>query len=293
MHEDLPPTASLRAFSSIARTLSFKAAAKELHLSPSALSRQIQSLEEHLGVSLFHRRNPGLELTQAGREYLTTVEAILRDLRRAQEALGARAAGPLRISTLESFSARWLVPRLSKFEAAHPGIELSLEATFRYADFARDPVDVAIRFGTGPWQGLHSEPIVELDCFPVCSPGLREGERPLIVPRDLEGHALIHVSQVPGAWETWLSHAGCSGLIGRRSVSYDHVGIALSAAEAGQGVALSARILCERELAEGRLCMPFDLCVASPQTYHFVCRPEGLDDFRIAALRDWLIGSLG
>jgi LysR family glycine cleavage system transcriptional activator len=169
VRDELPPTAFLRAFSRVAETLSLKEAATDLHLSPSAVSRQIQSLEVLLGVTLFRRLNPGLEITEQGRRYLATVNRVLAELRRAQEGLTPRS-GPLRVSALESFTEAWLIPHLSDFERIHPGIELRVEATLRYADFDRDPVDVAIRFGTGPWADLHSEPIVDLTYFPVCSP---------------------------------------------------------------------------------------------------------------------------
>lgn len=291
MPADLPSTASLRAFALVARELSFKRAADELHLSPSALSRQVQALEEHLGVRLLRRLNPGVELTDEGRRYLTEVEAALERLEAAQRGL---AAGPrrLRVSALESFSASWLVPHLPEFERAHPGIELVLEATLRHADFAHDPVDVAIRFGRGPWQGVHSEPIVDLDYFPVCSPDLAAGAPPLRAPADLAAHTLIHIAQIPDAWSDWLSAAGVGGLVPRRTVTYDHVAIALSAAVAGQGVALSTPLLCEGLLAEGRLCQPLLERVRADETYHFVCRPEDLADPCVAALRDWLVASL-
>jgi LysR family glycine cleavage system transcriptional activator len=291
MTRDLPSTASLRAFARVARGLSFKAAADELHLSPSALSRQIQALEQHLGVRLLHRRNPGVELTEAGRCYLTEVEPALERLDAAQRSLAA-APRKIRVSALQSFSASWLVPHLGDFERAHPDVELVIEATLRHADFARDPVDVAIRFGRGPWDGLHSEPIVDLDYFPVCSPGLRDGDPPLRVPADLAGHTLIHIAQVPDAWRDWLVVAGVAALEPRRSVTYDHVAIALSAAAAGQGIALSTQILCAGLLADGRLCRPLPQHVRSAETYHFVCRPDDLADRRITALRDWLVTSL-
>ena len=292
MADELPSTASLRAFARAARTLSFKQAAEELHVSPSALSRQVQALEDQLGAALFIRRNPGLKLTDAGRRYLVTAENVLRELREAAESLTAASPRPLRVSALESFSARWLVPHLPAFQAAHPGIELEIEATLRYADFARDPVDVAIRFGTGPWPDLHAEPIVDLVFFPVCSPALRDGDPPLRSVEDLAEHVWIHVQQVPNAWRDWVRKAGLPDLRGRRDLHFDHVGIALSAAESGQGVALASQVLCQAEVADGRLCVPFDHQVRSAETYHLVCRPESLDDPRIVALRDWLVGAL-
>ncbi len=291
MSESLPSTTALQAFAAAARTLSFKEAARELHLSPSALSRQVQALEEHVGVPLFVRRNPGIELTDAGRRYLEGVDRALAALRDAEVGLAADT-GPLRVSALESFSARWLVPRLPAFQAAHPGIELEIEATLAYADLRRDPIDVALRFGDGPWEGLHAEPLLDLTFFPVCSPGLRDGDLPLRDPGDLALHPWIHVTQVPDAWEVWCRGAGLPAMRGARDVTFDHVGIALSAAGSGQGIALSSPPLCATDVAEGRLCIPFDLPVASSQTYHLVCLPERLGDPRISALRDWLVDAL-
>jgi LysR family glycine cleavage system transcriptional activator len=280
----------LRAFSRAARTLSFKRAAAELHVSSSALSRQIQALEEHLGVALFRRLNPGLALTDEGRRYREAADAALARLEAAQE-LFAPHSRPLRISALESFSESWLVPNLPDFERAHPDLEIEIEATLRYADFEKDAVDVAIRFGQGPWPGLHGEPILDLDFFPVCSPGLA-AESPMGRPADLAGHTLIHVAQTPTAWAAWLGAAGVPDLAPRRSVSYDHASLALAAAESGQGVALSTPILCWQRLRAKRLCRPFRETLRSDATYHFVCRPESLADPRISALRDWLVERL-
>lgn len=288
MPRDLPPIASLRAFSRAARTLSFKRAAAELHLSASALSRQIQALEEHLGVRLFQRLNPGLALTDEGRRYLEATDAALARLEAAQDAFAPRQR-PLRVSALESFSESWLVPNLPDFERAHPDVEIELEATLRYADFTRDAVDVAIRFGRGPWAGLHGEALVALDVFPVCSPALATALRR---PVDLARHTLIHLAQTPDAWPQWLRAAGVPDLEPRRQVTYDHVSIALAAAESGQGVALSTPILCAQRLRAQRLRRIFRVTSRSEPTYHFVCRPESLDDPRITALRDWLLARL-
>ena len=293
MRDELPPTDALRAFARAAETLSFKDAAVELNLSPSAVSRQIQSLEAHLGVALFRRLNPGLELTDEGRRYLESVRRVLGELHRAQEKLAVRASGPLRVSALESFTESWLIPHLADFERLHPGIELQVEATLRYADFDHDPVDVAIRFGTGPWGDLHSEPIVDLMYFPVCSPALVTGDPPLVEPAGLRSQTLLCVSQTPDSWSIWLRAAGLPELEPRRTVTYDHLAIALSAAEAGRGVALTSEFLCAQRLAAGRLVAPFDLRVRSAATYHLVCQPESLDDPRVVALRDWLVDALG
>lgn len=292
MPRDLPPIDSLRAFAYAARTLSFKRAAAELHLSPSALGRRIQSLEEHLGHPLFRRLNPGLELTEVGLRYRESVDAALGRLAAAQEELVPSSERRIRLSSLASFTESWLVPHLPEFEALHPEISIEVEATLRYADFARDPVDVAIRFGSGPWEGLHAEPIVVFEYFPVCSPALARGDPPLRGPVDLAQHTLIHVTQVPDAWRDWLRKAGQETLVPRREVRYDHVAIALSAAESGQGLALGSTLLCEARLREGRLVRPFELAIRSELTYHFVCRPEDLEDEAIRAFRDWLVERL-
>jgi LysR family transcriptional regulator, glycine cleavage system transcriptional activator len=288
----LPPLASLDAFAKSAETLSFKDAADALHVSPSALTRRIQALETQLGLSLFRRLNPGLELTREGERYLATVRRVLADLRHAQESLTTPPQAPLRISALQSFTEGFLVPHLPDFERKHPGIALEVGATLRYADFDRDPVDVAIRFGVGPWGELHSEPLMELRYFPVCSPSLLAGDPPLRTPEDLANHTQLNVSQVPQAWPEWLEAAGVPELVPKRVVTYDHLSIALTAAESGQGVAVCAKFLCANRLASGRLCVPFDVPLVSESTYHLVCRPEGLDDPRIVALRDWLVDTL-
>ena len=196
------------------------------------------------------------------------------------------------MSALESFTESWLIPHLSDFERAHPGIELQVEATLRYADFERDPVDVAIRFGTGTVGRSAQRADRRPDVLPRVQPALLGDGSPLREPGDLRSHTIIHVSQTPDAWSEWLRQAGVPGLRPRRSVTYDHLSIALSAAESGHGVALSSEFLCAQRLAAGRLCAPFEVRARSASTYHLVCRPEGLDDPRIVALRDWLVEAL-
>jgi len=156
----LPSLAALRVFEAAGRHLSFTNAAVELCVTTSAVSRQIRALEQEIGRSLFARQPRGLALTKAGATYLTRVADALRRLDDASAALrGTGRRRQLRLSVLASFAGNWLVPRLPEFERRHPGIDVALEATTRYADFARDPVDLAIRFGTGPWEGLASEPL--------------------------------------------------------------------------------------------------------------------------------------
>lgn len=290
--ERLPAMDGLISFCEAARTLSFKDAARSLHLSPSALSRQIQALEETVGVLLFRRLNPGLELTSAGESYLATVTRCLAELLRAQRRIAPGATRPLRVSALQSFCETWLVPNLPSLARSFPDLAIELEATLRYADFTRDEVDVAIRFGSGVWGDLHAEPLLQLSLFAVASPTLVAGDPPLCTVADLARHTLIHVTQTPNAWQDWLRALGHGELEPRRALRFDHVALALSAAEAGLGVALSAELLCGARLSSGRLCKPFEVAVPSPLTYYFVCRRESLGDPRVAALRTWLVEGL-
>ena len=172
-YENLPSLAALRVFEAAGRHLSFTHAAAELCVTTSAVSRQIRALEDELGRPLFERQSRGLVLTKEGAAYLAEVGDALRRLDRASGALrGDGSRRTLRMSVLASFAGNWLVPRLPVFERTHPGIDVAMEATTRYADFARDPVDLAIRFGTGPWAGLHSEPLFPLEFYVVCRPDL-------------------------------------------------------------------------------------------------------------------------
>ena len=287
----LPAISSLIAFVESARARSFKGAAQVVHLSPSALTRQIQALEEQLGCALFVRSNPGLELTPEGARYLEVVRGCLDRLREVQSALSPES-GPLRLSALASFTEQWLIPHLPEWKRAHPELQLEIEATLRYADFEREPVDAAIRFGSGGWSGLHSEPLLELEVICVCSPELRAGSPPLRAPADLKQHTLIHILQTPDYWSRWLAAAGVPHLEPAATLRFDHVALALSAAGSNLGVTLCPRLLCERRLADGSLVQPFEHAFVAPETYHFVCRPEGLRDRRILALRDWLCASL-
>jgi LysR family glycine cleavage system transcriptional activator len=263
-------------FESAGRHRSLKQAAAELHVTPSAVSRQIRALEGELGVALFRRLHRGIDLTEEGAAYLAEVGTALARLDHATEHLRTRRdTQPLRLSVLQSFAGNWLVPRLPAFEAAHPGIDVRMEATTAYADFSRDPVDLAIRFGRGPWPGLHSEPLVALDFFPVCRPSLRNGPAPLRRPADLAGHTWLEEVHVPGAWPAWLDAAGVAGIRPQRTLQYDNAQLMLEAAMAGQGVALATRIIADRYLREGRL-IRRSVTVASALTIpgRSSCRPE-------------------
>ncbi len=289
----LPSLAALRVFEAAGRHLSFTDAAAELCVTTSAVSRQIRALEEELGRRLFERKPRGLALTTDGATYLAQVADALRRLDRASVALrGEGQRRTLRLSVLASFAGNWLVPRLPAFERLHPDLDVAMEATTRYADFARDPVDVAIRFGTGPWEGVCSEPLFPLEFYPVCRPDGVRDDPTLRTPADLAGRTWLEEVHVPTAWPLWLAAAGVTGIEPARRLSYDHAQLMLDAAMAGQGIALTSDVLAERALREGRLTRLFDVKAASPWTYHLVTRPEERDAPPVRAFREWIIAEM-
>jgi len=180
MRNRLPPLNSLRAFDAAARHLSFTRAAEELHVTQAAVSHQIRSLEEYLGVSLFTRLSRSLELTPEGARYHPGVRMGFESLERATEELEhTDSKGRLMISTMPSFAARWLVPRMGRFHAQHPEIDLLISPSSVLVDFNREPVDVAIRYTRTPPDGYHSTKLMTDAVIPVCAPGLIDGNPPL------------------------------------------------------------------------------------------------------------------
>jgi len=277
-------------FEAAARRGSFRDAADELCVTPSAVSRQVRALEDAVGRKLFRRLTRAVVLTPAGARYHADVADALARIRRATAALRAgRAARSLRLSVLSSFASNWLVPRMPRFEAEHPGVDVEMEATTVYADFDRDDVDLAIRFGTGPWPGLHADRLMDLAFFPVANPALVRGDPPLRRPRDLARHTWLEEVHVPDAWRGWLVAAGIPDVRPVRTLRYDSAQLLTDAAVAGQGVALLTDVLVERALADGRLVRPFEVAARSKLTYHLVGRPDDVDEPRVRAFRTWLV----
>ncbi|MEM0949914.1 MAG: transcriptional regulator GcvA [Pseudomonadota bacterium] len=291
MQDRLPPLTALRAFEAAARHMSFQKAAEELYVTPAALSFQIKSLETHLGVPLFRRLNRAVELTPAGRalapgagEGFATLAAAWRTVRRMTETSTVTVtAGP-------AFTAKWLAPRLFKFAAAHPEIELRFSATLKLLDFDRDEIDVAIRFGYGhDDRGLFSVPIVREWLAPMVAPELAAKLR---TPADLARVTLLHQDDTRAFrpffdWQAWFTAAGLGQVPsgGPRFSQADH---AIDAAIGGSGAVLGRSSLAASALADGQLVMPFDLTLTTEAHYRFVC-PDGTETRpQIAAFLEWI-----
>ena len=289
MLRHLPSLPALRVFEAAGRLESFTLAADELDVTTSAVSRQIGALERALGVKLFERLPRGLRLTPEGTRYLAEVADALRRLEQASAALRGGARRTLRLSVLPSFAGNWLVPRLPAFEAAHPDVDVMLEATTRYADFRHEQVDLAIRFGTGPWDGLASEPLLPLEYYPVCKPNrLRSLRRPADLARD----TWLDEVHIPDAWPRWLQAAGVPGIEPVRRLTYDNAQLMLDAAMAGQGIALATDVLAERYIRERRLAQPFAIRAESRATYHLAMRPDDRARADVHAFRDWVVAEM-
>lgn len=299
MSRDLPPLNALRAFEAAGRHLSFTRAAEELSVTPAAVSHQVATLEHYLGVRLFRRHPKGLLLTEMGQRALPGVSAGFDQF--ADALAGMRSLDseqPLRISVTPSLASRWLVPRLEDFRSAHPEIEIRLDAGEQLTNLHRDDVDVGLRYGTGHYPGMHVECIGTQRVFPVCSPWLAEGDRPLREPADLRHHTLIHVDWERGrmkapAWRDWLETAGVADRVNHRAgPRFTHHSMSLQAALAGHGVALGSTLLVIDDLAAGRLVAPFDLALEEENCYYFVCLPESVSNPRVQAFREWIYTEL-
>jgi LysR family glycine cleavage system transcriptional activator len=294
MPERLPPLNALRTFEAAARHLSFTAAAEELFVTAAAVSHQIRSLEDHLGMELFHRSNRALALTDAGILLLPDVREAFALLTNAMRGLRRHAfVGPLTVAVPPSFAAKWLVPRLSRFRARCPDIEVTLISSSELVDFGREDLDLAIRYGIGLYPGLHTELLTATEFFPVCSPKLAQGPPPLIAPDDLRHVVLLH-DEVPTAlpmvpsWETWLKAAGVTGVDVSQGPRFNTSFFTLEMAIAGMGVALAQSTLVSSDLAEGRLIRLFSVSIPVELSFFLVGPPATFEKPKVNGFRAWL-----
>jgi LysR family glycine cleavage system transcriptional activator len=290
----LPSLNGLRAFEAAARHLSFTLAASELSVTQTAISHQIRRLEEELGVRLFIRQNRALALTPEARDYLPGIRAAFNDLRLATDRLLRKDDDKvLTISTLASLAAKWLLPRLTDFQEQHPGIDVRITTSTSLVDFQRDDVDAAIRYGRGQWQGLRADWLMADELFPVCSPSLLRGDKPLRQPEDLRGYTLLHTSNANSDdWRLWLTAAGQPSDIARQpGITFDMIFMTIQAAIDGIGVAMGRTSYVQDDIAKGRLVVPFKIALPADAGFYLVA-PEGRREApKLTAFRDWLIAA--
>ncbi|WP_027570107.1 transcriptional regulator GcvA [Bradyrhizobium sp. URHA0013] len=290
----LPSLNGLRAFEAAARHLSFTLAASELNVTQTAISHQIRRLEEELGIRLFVRQNRALTLTPEARDYLPGVRAAFNDLRLATDRLLRKDDDKvLTVSTLASLAAKWLLPRLTDFQEHHPGIDVRITTSTSLVDFQRDNVDAAIRYGRGQWAGLRADWLMADELFPVCSPSLLRGDKPLRCPEDLKSHMLLHTSNANSDdWRLWLTAAGQPSDIARQpGITFDMIFMTIQAAIDGIGVAMGRTSYVQDDIAKGRLVVPFKIALPADTGFYLVA-PEGRREApKLAAFRDWMIAA--
>ncbi len=292
----LPSLNALRAFEAVARHLNLTRAAEELHVTPAAVSHQIKALEEDLGVPLLRRVRREFFLTDAAQAGLPALREAFDLLGDAVERMRSELPDRLlTISVLPSFAVSWLVPRLSRFKAQHPEIDVRLDTNDRVVDLRREGIDLGIRFGAGDYPGLEVDRLLDEEIFPVCSPSLLEGPQPLKTPEDLRHHSLLHVDWTPfmketGDWNLWLMAAGLDEVVDvSRGPRFSHTNLALQAAVHGQGVVIGSQALAADDLAAGRLVRPFGMSVQLNFCYFVVTTPAAARLPKVAAFKDWLL----
>jgi LysR family glycine cleavage system transcriptional activator len=290
----LPSLNGLRAFEAAARHLSFTQAAAELNVTQTAISHQIKRLEEELGIRLFVRQNRALSLTPEAKEYLPGIRAAFNDLRLATDRLLRRDDDHvLTVSTLASLAAKWLLPRLSAFQEAHPGIDVRITTSTALVDFKSGGVDAAIRYGRGQWPGLRADWLMADKLFPVCSPALLTGKKPLRNPEDLAEHVLLHSSAGnDDDWRLWLTAAGLpTNLSKMPGVTFDLVFMTIQAAIDGIGVAMGRTSYVQDDIAKGRLVVPFEITLPVDAGFYLVSPEAKADSPKLSAFRNWLVAA--
>jgi len=278
---------ALRAFAEAGRSGSMKQAAAALGVTPGAVSQQIKQLEDRLGLTLFERHNREIRLTRDGQRLLQPVDGAFRQIDAVLASVdrAPASARALTVTTCASFAANWLVPRLGRFNAAHPEIEVRIETSARLTDLRREGIDIALRHGLGDYPGLASARFITPRLIPVASPALRAT---IAQARDCLDYPLLQDGDRVD-WDMWFRAQGIEDARARRGASFEDGYLLVRAAVAGQGIALVGNVEAGDDLAAGRLVQVLDLPWPSRFAYYFVTPPETAGDRKIAAFRDWIM----
>ncbi|HQA68308.1 MAG TPA: transcriptional regulator GcvA [Aggregatilineales bacterium] len=293
---------ALRAFEASARHQSFSAAAAELHVTPAAVGQLVRGLEEWLGAPLFLRSTSGkarLVATEAAERALPEIRAGFEKLAVGLERLqDVSTSGVLTVTVSPAFAAKWLLPRIDRFQAAWPDTDVRLDTNLKAVDFVAQRIDVGVRYGAGSWPGLSAEKLMDEEVYPVCSPTLLR-EHQLATPAALASETLIHDLSMDShaafpSWEAWLRGAGVTGIAVERGMKINNSAAVLQAAAEGHGIALARSVMARDELISGRLIRLFpEITFRSPLAYYVVYRPELANNPKVVAFRDWLVNEAG
>ncbi len=289
----LPPLNALRSFEAAARHGSFNKAAEELFVTPSAISHQIKTLEEFLGVALFKRVKRRVDLTPPGERYLLSIQSALDEIDDATRKLTATPnSGAVNLSVAPAFLTRWLVPRINQFQSLNPDVELRLTASMKQIDFRYSDMDMAVFYGDGNWPDLHCHHLRNVHSVPVCSPKLLEGKSSIETAKDLLQYTLIHISKRDKEWQSLLRQAGVNKTDKARNMTFSSTSLALGAAMEGLGIALADRGLAERELEYGQLVCPLDISLDTQKAFYLVYQKGRPLTESMQAFRDWILDEM-
>jgi LysR family glycine cleavage system transcriptional activator len=292
MSRKIPPLNPLRTFEAAARHRSFTRAAEELLVSQSAVSRQIQVLEDYLGVSLFVREARGTQLTVAGEKYFAEIGPAFQLLASATERLHKTAAGaPLKVKVYATFAAKWLMKRLPRFQALHPQISVRISTVVTPVDFSRDQVDAAIQLGRGNWPGGDATLLFADEIAPVCSPALLNGAA-VRNPQDLSRQRLLHSHYRRSDWPDWFASVDVQFAEEGEPMDFPSSLLTYQAAVDGLGIAMGQLPLLEDELSSGVLVRPLPQTLRRDLAYYLVLPRDKSMDARLLAFRDWLLTEL-
>ena len=289
MSRRLPPLNAIRAFEAAARNASFTRAAQELFVTQGAVSRHVATLEGWLGAKLFTRTQRGIELTAKGSAYFRVLRGALDQIDHATRQLQQSPdENLLRLKLPPTFAIRWLVPRLARFHAKHPGVDVQITTSHDPADFDREDVDAAIHSDFEPPVGPGFRRVLGEELLPVCSPGLVAKGLPLRKPRDLARHVLLCSMNRPRDWPAWLAAAGVPEIDGNSGLKFENAALAYQAAIDRLGVTIAQRALVEDDLRSGRLVAPFALSVKTSGGYDLAFPPHRPKSRRLQAFEEWL-----
>jgi LysR family glycine cleavage system transcriptional activator len=289
---------ALRAFEASARHQSFSAAAAELHVTPAAVGQLVRALEQWLGAPLFHRSSSGrvrLVPTEAAERALPDIRTGFARLALGMERLKEGShSGLLTVAVSPAFAAKWLLPRIERFQAAWPDTDVRLDTNLKPVDFLAQQIDIGVRYGTGTWPGLNAEKLMDEEVYPVCTPGLLRRQGAPRQPSDLAGQTLIHDLSMDGhvgfpTWNMWFEKVGVQDVPTQRGMKINNSAAVLQAAIDGQGVALARSVMARDDLGTGRLVRLFpDIEFPSVLAYYVIYRPETAHLPRLGAFRAWL-----
>ena len=294
MPERLPSLNALRAFEAVARHLSVSKAADELHVTQAAVSQQIKALEAELGGPLLRRANRRVYLTDTAQAGLADIRESFDLMSRAVRHMRADARRQLLTIRVEpTFATTWLVARLDHFRDANNGVDVLIDTSLDLPEFDREGIDIAIHFGTGDYAGLNSQQLFRDVVFPVCSPRLLEGSKPLRQPSDLRHHTLLHLESVPGYsewpyWHAWLRAKGVKNIDAGHGMRFTEHSMALQAAVEAEGIALGTTALVSDYVASGQLVVPFDDHIATKYGYYLVWPKRLATAPKVVAFCDWI-----